>query len=194
MCLRWQVAIVHNVLMLTKCQFDPWDRRVGRGCSSWILKRATARCSCGDGRRHNTDETSNYLPNGRQIQGGKEVERKVGGREMKREEDSGKDRWWPEYCVRKRHKMKMLHLFFTTGKLSLAKWRFSLSVFPLWHQSNRVTFQASHNGSVAIWDPGITKQLKSLTEHNLRRQRPQTVEFTVLYFILQQEIAACNYH
>lgn len=26
MCLRWQVAIVHNVLMLTKCHFDPWRR------------------------------------------------------------------------------------------------------------------------------------------------------------------------
>lgn len=71
MCLRWQVAIVHNVLMLTKCQFDPWDWWVGRGCGSWILKQATVWCSCGDGRRHDTDETGNYLPNGRQIQGRK---------------------------------------------------------------------------------------------------------------------------
>ncbi len=69
MCLQWQVAIVHNVLMLTKCQFDPWDRWVGRGCGSWILKQATVWCSYGDGRRHDTDETGNYLPNGRQIQG-----------------------------------------------------------------------------------------------------------------------------
>lgn len=30
MCLRWQVAIVHNVLMLTKCHFDPWRERSGR--------------------------------------------------------------------------------------------------------------------------------------------------------------------
>lgn len=30
MCLRWQVAIVHNVLMLTKCHFDPWCGRAGR--------------------------------------------------------------------------------------------------------------------------------------------------------------------
>ena len=65
MCLRWQVAIVHNVLMLTKCQFDPWDRWVGRGCGSWILKQATVWCSYGDGGRHDTDETGNYLPNGR---------------------------------------------------------------------------------------------------------------------------------
>lgn len=69
MCLQWQVAIVHNVLMLTKCQFDPWDRWVGWGCGSWILKQATVWCSYGDVRRHDTDETSNYLPNGRQIQG-----------------------------------------------------------------------------------------------------------------------------
>lgn len=69
MCLRWQVAIVHNVLMLTKCQFDPWDRWVGRGCGSWILKQATVWRSYGDRRRHDTDETGNYLPNGRQIQG-----------------------------------------------------------------------------------------------------------------------------
>lgn len=71
MCLRWQVAIVHNVLMLTKCQFDPWDRWVGRGCGSWILKQATTRRSCGDGQRHDTDETSDYLPNGRHMQGKK---------------------------------------------------------------------------------------------------------------------------
>lgn len=69
MCLRWQVAIVHNVLMLTKCQFDPWDRWVGWGCGSWILKQATVWCSYGDSGRHDTDETGNYLPNGRQIQG-----------------------------------------------------------------------------------------------------------------------------
>lgn len=69
MCLQWQVAIVHNVLMLTKCQFDPWDRWVGLGCGSWILKQATVWCSYGDGLRHDTDETGNYLPNGRQIQG-----------------------------------------------------------------------------------------------------------------------------
>lgn len=69
MCLQWQVAIVHNVLMLTKCQFDPWDRWVGWGCGSWILKQATMWCSYGDDRRHDTDETRNYLPNGRQIQG-----------------------------------------------------------------------------------------------------------------------------
>lgn len=30
MCLRWQVAIVHNVLMLTKCHFDPWRRPARR--------------------------------------------------------------------------------------------------------------------------------------------------------------------
>lgn len=65
MCLQWQVAIVHNVLMLTKCQFDPWRGWVGRGCGSWILKQATVWRSCGDGCRHDTDETSNYLPNGR---------------------------------------------------------------------------------------------------------------------------------
>lgn len=29
MCLRWQVAIVHNVLMLTKCHFDPWRTASG---------------------------------------------------------------------------------------------------------------------------------------------------------------------
>lgn len=46
--------------------------------------------------------------------------------------------------------------------------------FPLWHQSNWVTFQASHCDSVAIRDPGITK-LKSFTEHNLLRKRPQTL-------------------
>lgn len=82
MCLQWQVAIVHNVLMLTKCQFDPWDRWVGRGCGSWILKQATVWCSYGDGRRHDTDETGNYLPNGRQIQG-----RERGG---KRDEEGGR--------------------------------------------------------------------------------------------------------
>lgn len=70
MCLQWQVAIVHNVLMLTRCQFDPWDRWMGSGCGSWILKQATVCFSYGDGRRHDTDETSNYLPNFRQIQGG----------------------------------------------------------------------------------------------------------------------------
>lgn len=70
------------MLMLTKCQFDPWDRRVGRGSGSGILKRATARCSCGDGRRHNTDETSNYLPNGRQVQGGRGKRDEEGGRQQ----------------------------------------------------------------------------------------------------------------
>lgn len=99
MCLRWQVAIVHNVLMLTKCQFDPWDRWVGRGCGSWILKQATVWCSCGDGRRHDTDETGNYLPNGRQIQG-----RERGEREMRREKDSRQDRWRVEYHIWKSHK------------------------------------------------------------------------------------------
>lgn len=82
MCLQWQVAIVHNVLMLTKCQFDPWDWWVGWGCGSWILKQATVWCSYGDGRRHDTDETGNYLPNGRQIQG-----RERGG---KRDEEGGR--------------------------------------------------------------------------------------------------------
>lgn len=81
MCLWWQVAIVHNVLMLTKCQFDPWDRWVGWGCGSWILKQATVWCSYGDSRRHDTDETGNYLPNGRQIQG-REWEKR-GGRGKK---------------------------------------------------------------------------------------------------------------
>lgn len=86
MCLQWQVAIVHNVLMLTKCQFDPWDRWVGWGCGSWILKQATVWCSYGDGRRHDTDETSNYLPNGRQIQG---VGKGGGGRQW-----AGQMRGW----------------------------------------------------------------------------------------------------
>lgn len=51
MCLRWQVAIVHNVLMLTKCQFDPWVRRVGQGCGSWIHKQRLCAAPMGD----NTD-------------------------------------------------------------------------------------------------------------------------------------------
>lgn len=106
MCLLWQVAIVHNVLMLTKCQFDPWDRRVGRRCGSWILKRATARCSCGDGRRRDTDETSNYLPNGRQIQGGKEG----WGGGWRGRKTAGKDRWRRERRVGKRRKRCWVYL------------------------------------------------------------------------------------
>lgn len=42
---------------------------MGWGCGSRILKQATMWRSYWDDRRHDTDETSNYLPNGRQIRG-----------------------------------------------------------------------------------------------------------------------------
>lgn len=99
MCLWWQVAIVHNVLMLTKCQFDPWDWWGGRGCGSWILKQATVWCSCGDGQRHDTDETSDYLPNGRHIQGRKGEKERWKGPETVSRTDEG-----VEYPIWKRHK------------------------------------------------------------------------------------------
>lgn len=147
MCLQWQVAIVHNVLMLTKCQFDPWDRRVGRGCGSWILKRATARCSCGDDRRHDTDETSNYLPNGRQIQGGREG----GGREMKREDDSRKDRWWREKGTKGRCDVHFSLQVSVIGQMKVSGKRFCHFGLKV---TSRVTLQSSHSNTVAELHPG----------------------------------------
>lgn len=106
MCLWWQVAIVHNVLMLTKCQFDPWDRWVGWGCGSWILKQATVWCSYGDSGRHDTDETGNYLPNGRQIQG-REWEKQ---QEEGRRTYAGQMRGWVLHL--KKTQRQILHLSF----------------------------------------------------------------------------------
>lgn len=185
MCLQWQVAIVHNVLMLTKCQFDPWDWRVGRGCGSWILKRATARCSCGDGRRHDTDETSNYLPNGRQIQGGREgggQRDEEGGRQPEGQMMVGKGtegRCGVHFSLQ----VSVIGQMMVFGKHFC---HFGLKVTP------RVTLQSSHRDTVAELHPGeLTRwplicgaelsvdfgaiKLKSLTQQDLFWQRIRTL-------------------
>lgn len=131
MCLQWQVAIVHNVLMLTKCQFDPWDRRVGRGCGSCILKRATARRSCGDGRRHDTDETSSLMADRYKAEG------RDGGR---RDEEGGRQ---PEGQIQ-------VSVIGQTEVFGKRFCHFGLKV------TSRVTLQPSHSDAVAELRPGDT--------------------------------------
>lgn len=136
MCWCWpSVSLIHGT--------GEWDG----ACGSWILKRATARCSCGDGGRHDTDETSNYLPNGRQIQGGRE-----GGGQ--RDEEGGRQ---PEG--------QMMAGKGTKGRCNL---HFSLQVSIIGQMkvfgqhvchlglkvTSRVTLQWSHTDAVAELHPG----------------------------------------
>lgn len=147
MCLQWQVAIVHNVLMLTKCQFDPWDQRVGRGCGSWILKRTTARCSCGDGRRHDTDETSNYLPNGRQIQG----RREGGGQRDEEGERQPEGQMMAGKGTKQRCDVHFSLQVSVIGQMKVFGKRFCHFGIKV---TSRVTLQSSHSDTVAELHPG----------------------------------------